>query len=141
MAVALTAFQVVGAVAGGVAAASQNMDQAARAESEARLADTQALQRDTQNRDELTRYLSTVRAARAANGLSANSPNAFLLEKNAASVSDDERLRMRADDRQRAANFRTAAKSYRKSAKFSLFGGVADAAVPLAQYGSYKGWY
>lgn len=136
-----TAFQVVAGVAGAVGSASASMDEAARYESEARLAETQALQRDTQNRDELTRFLSTVRAARAANGLSDTSPNAFLLEKDAIDTSDDERLRMRADDRQRASNFRYAAKSSRKSARYSLITGVAKAGVPLAEYGSYKGWF
>lgn len=138
---ALTAFQVIGAVAGGIAQASASMDESARYESEARLAETQALQRDTQNRDELARFLSTVRAARAANGLSASSPNAFVLEKDAMETSDDERLRQRADDRQRAANFRAAAKSSRRSASLSLVTGIAKAGVPLAEYGSYKGYY
>lgn len=136
-----TAFQMIGAVAGGMAQASASMDEAARYESEARLADTQALQRDTQNRDELRRFLSTVRAARAANGLSASSPNAYVLEKDAIDTSDDERLRQRADDRQRAANFRAAAKSSRTQARYSLLTGVAKAGVPLADYGATKGWW
>lgn len=136
-----TAFQVIGAVAGGVAQASASMDEAARYQSQARLADTQALQRDTQNRDELARFLSTVQAARAANGLSANSPNAYVLEKNAMETSDDERLRQRADDRQNAANFRAAAKSAKKQAGFSLITGFAKAGVPLADYGATKGWF
>ena len=136
-----TAFQVVATVAGGVAQASASMDEAARYESQARLADTQALQRDTQNRDELARFLSTVQAARSANGLSANSPNAYVLEKNAMDTSDDERLRQRADDRQNAANFRAAAKSAKKQARFSLITGIAKAGVPLADYGATKGWF
>lgn len=137
-----TAFKVVAGVASTVATVSANMDQAARAESEARLADTQALQRDTIARDELTRYLSTVRAARGANGLSADSPNAWVLRKEADDTSTDERLRLRADDRQRAANFRASAKSYKKAGKFSLVTGLATGAgVPIAEYGAYKGWY
>lgn len=139
----VTAFSVVqgvASVASGLSARSQNMNEAARADSEARLADTKALQRDTQSRDELTRFLSTVMAARGANGLSTKSPNARLLEGDAASISDEERLRQRADDRQRAANFRAAAKGYRKAAKFSLLTGIAGAATPLGEYASYKGW-
>lgn len=135
---AFVALQATSAVAGGLADSAGAMDDAARAESEARLADTQALQRDTIARDDLSRYLSTVRAARAANGLSANSPNAFLLEADAIETSDDERLRQRADDRQRAANYRAAAESARKRAKFSLFGGIVKAGIPLAQYKMYS---
>lgn len=136
-----TAFQVVATVAGGVAQSSAAMDEAARLDSQAKLAETQALQRDTQNRDELARFLSTVAAARGANGLSMSSPNAYVLQKDAIETSDDERLRQRADDRQEAANFRAAAKSSRRSAKMSLITGVASAGVPLADYGSTKGWW
>lgn len=135
-----TALSVVGSVAGGVAESSSQMDEAARYESEARLADTQALQRDTQNRDELTRFLSTVQVARASNGLSPNSPNAYVLERAAIDQSDDDRLRQRADDRQRNLNYLSAAKSSRRSAKFSLVTGFTNAAVPLGEYASYKGY-
>lgn len=137
---AFTAFQVIGAVAGGLSERAQNMDQAARAESEARLADTQALQRDTAARGELDRFLGTVSAARAANGLSSRSPNALLLEKEGREVMDGERMRQRADDHQRAANFRAAAKGYRKAGKISLLTGITGAATPLAEFGAYKGW-
>jgi len=134
------AFQVVAAVGKGLAARSEAMSESARAESEARLADTQALQRDTLARDDLNRFLSSVRASRAANGLSSQSPNAMVLEKEGRESSDHNRLVQRADDRQRAANFRTAAKSYRRKGNFSLLTGVASAGVPLAKYGAYKGW-
>lgn len=137
---AFTAFQVIGAVAGGMADRAQNMDQAARADSEARLADTQALQRDTAARGELDRFLGTVSAARAANGLSSRSPNALLLEKEGMDVMDGERLRQRADDRQRAANFRAAAKGYRKAGRMSLLTGITNAFVPLGEFAAYKGY-
>lgn len=132
-------LQAGSAVAGGLAKRSEAMSESARMESEARLADTQALQRDTQARNELSRFLSGVTAARAANGLSATSPNAQILMGEATKVSDDERLVNRANDRQRAANFRTAAKSARSSARWSLVTGLANAAVPLAQYKMNKG--
>ena len=67
MAQALMAFQVVGAVAGGLSKRAEAMDASARATSEARLAETQALQRDTAAREDLSRFLGTVRSARAAN--------------------------------------------------------------------------
>lgn len=134
MAVALTAFKVAGPVLGGLAANAQGMNESARLESEARLAETQALQRDTAARDELSRFLSTIRASRAANGLSANSPNALILEKEARETSDQDRLRQRANDRQRAANFRAAAKSARQGARFSLLTGVAKGGVALGQF-------
>jgi hypothetical protein len=138
MAQAMVAFQVIGAAASGLAAVSQSMNESARMESEARLAETQALQRDTLARDELTRFLSSVKAARAANGLSSTSPNARILEKEATDVNDDERLRFRADDRQRAQNFRTSAAAARSAGRFSLVTGFANAGVPLAQYSMYK---
>lgn len=141
MADPVTAFTILSAgasVAKGVSERAAAMDESARLESEARLAETQALQRDTQARDELTRFLSSVRAARSANGLSASSPNARLLEADAITTSDDERLRTRADDRQRAANFRTAAASARRSGTFSLLTGAFGAAVPLRDYYSLK---
>lgn len=136
---AFTALQVVVGGASAMAAHAEAMDQSARQESEARLADTQALQRDTIARDELTRFLSSVRSARAANGLSADTPNAFILEKTAIKESDSNRLLERADDQQRAANYRAAAKSSRKSALYSLVTGAAKAAIPLAEYKAYKG--
>lgn len=140
MAQALMAFQVVGAVAGGLSKRAEAMDASARATSEARLAETQALQRDTAAREDLSRFLGTVRSARAANGLSSHSQNALLLDAEARDVSDNERLRQRADDRQRAANFRAAAKSYRRQGNLSLITGLAQAGVSIATYGQSKGW-
>lgn len=128
-----TILSATSAVATGVAGMSQAMNESARLESEARMAETQALQRDTQARDELTRFLSTVKAARSANGLSSNSPNAYILSKEASETSTDERLRLRADDRQRAANFRTAASASRTQGMFSLITGVAKGGVSIAQ--------
>lgn len=134
-------LSIVSKVAGGMAGRAEAMNNAARAESEARLAETQALQRDTQARGELDRYLSTVRAARAANGLSASSPNAYLLEGEARDVSDEERLTERANYRQQAANMRAAAKSYRAQGKMSLITGVLGGGMALGEYGSSKGWF
>lgn len=140
MADPFTAFTVVAGVVGAVGQRAQAMDESARLQSEARLADTQALQRDTIARDELNRYLGSFAAARAANGLSQSSPNANLLTKEAIETADKDRLIQRADDRQRAANFRTAAKSARKAGNFSLITGIGKAAVPLADYASTKGY-
>ena len=134
MAQALMAFQVVGAVAGGLSKRAEAMDASARATSEARLAETQALQRDTAAREDLSRFLGTVRSARAANGLSSHSQIAFLLDAEARDVSDNERLRQRADDRQRATNFRAAAKSYRRVGNLSLVTGLASAGASIAQF-------
>lgn len=137
---AATAFAIAGSVASAVSAKSQAMDESARLDSEAKLADTQALQRDTMARDDLDSFLSSVRASRAANGLGGTSPNARILEKENSENADHNRLVQRADDRQRAANFRTASKSVKRQGNFSLFTGIAKAGVPLAQYGAYKGW-
>ena len=140
MAEALSAFKVVGAVAGGLSQRAQYMNEAAKAEAEAALAETQALQRDALARDELRRFTGSIRAARGANGLSANSPNAQVLMEAAIGESTRDRLMARADDRQRAANFRTAARGYRRSGNVSLVTGIANAGIPLAEYGAYSGW-
>ena len=137
---ALTAFKIIGPVAAGLQGRAQGMNQAAAAQSEALMAETQALQRDTLAREELQRYLGSVRAVRGANGLSANSPNAMLLASTAIAESDKGRLRARADDRQRAANFRTSAQYYRRAGNMSLATGVLSAGVPLAEYGINEGW-
>lgn len=125
------------AVASGLGAMSQGMTEAARQDSEARLAETQALQRDTNARDDLNAHLSATRAARAANGLSALSPNALKLTSEANRIMTNERQIMTANDRQRAANLRAGAKASRQGAAISLVTGVAKAAVPVGQYYSY----
>lgn len=131
---ALTAFKVVGAVAKGLSARSQAMTDAARQDAEAKLADTQALQRDTASRDELTRFLSTTQAARSANGLSALSPNAIKLAAEAGKVSNSERMVQSSGYKQRAANLRAGARASRRGANLSLLTGGASAGVSLAEH-------
>lgn len=137
----VTGFKVVTGVAGGLGAFSSGMQDAANSESAARLAETQALQRDTIARDDLMGFLSGLRAARAANGLSANTPNARILEREGRESANRDRLINRANDRQRAANFRSAAKAQRRGARLSLVTGAAQAGVPLAEYGANQGWF
>lgn len=129
----LAGVQAVGAVAKGASESAQAMSDADRMEAEARLADTQALQRDTNLRDELNRFLSATESARAANGLSSSSPNALLLMKEAGRVSARERTIQTANDRQRAANLRAGARGRRKTARMSLFTGAIGGAIPLIQ--------
>lgn len=117
----------------GMSQNAQAQSEADRMDSEARLADTQALQRDTNLRDELTRFLSTTQSSRAANGLSATSPNALKLMSEANLVSSRERTRQTADDKQRAANLRAGASARRRGGRMSLLTGAIGAAVPLAQ--------
>ncbi len=138
MAVALTALQVAGTVATAAQARSTAMDEQAQQELNARLAETQALQRDTLAREDLKRAESATRAARGANGLSGSSPNAAVLFKERRDASDRDRLIARADDRQRAANYRTAAKSAGSRAKWSLATGLVKSAVPIGQYAHYR---
>lgn len=133
-ATAFTAFKVIGGVAKGLAAHSQGMTDAARQESESLLAETQALQRDANSRDELTRFLSTTQAARSANGLSATSPNALVLMDEANLVSNRERMVQSSGDRQRAANLRAGAKASRSGARLSLLTGAVSAGIPLAEH-------
>lgn len=130
---AMVAFQVIGAVAKGLSARSQGMADAARQEAEARLSETQGLQRDTQSRDELDRFLGTQRSARSANGLSATSPNALLLMQDANVVSNTDRQIVSANYSQQAANLRAGAKASRRGANLSLLTGVASAGASLAQ--------
>jgi hypothetical protein len=137
---ALVVTQVASAGASAVSNYGAAMDDAAQNELNARLAETQALQRDTLAREDLLRAESSVRAARGANGLSSTSPNAMALFAERRDASDRDRLISRADDRQKAANYKSAAASSRSSAKWSLGTGLVKAAVPLAQYGEYSSW-
>ncbi|MGB1214966.1 MAG: hypothetical protein ACPG4X_16480 [Pikeienuella sp.] len=132
-ATAMVGLQVVSGVAKGMAGRAKGMSDAARQESEAQLAETQALQRDTIARDDLSAFLSSQRAARGANGLSATSPNALLLASEATLQGNRSREINRADDYQRAANYRTAAAASRDQGRMSLFTGVTQAGVSLAQ--------
>jgi hypothetical protein len=127
------ALKAGGAVAKGFQGRAENLNEAAKAEAQARLADTQAFQRDTLARGELDRFLSSMAASRAANGLSSVSPNALVLQADARNKSDNERLRNRADDRQRAANFRAAAKGYKSRARFSLATGLIKGGLSIGQ--------
>lgn len=140
MADPLTALKVIGAAAGGLAGRSAAMQEEAQMKLNAKLAETQALQRDTLARDELYRAESADRAARGANNLSANSPNAAILFKERRGASDRDRLIQRADDRQRAANFRSAARAASSRGKWSMATGLVNGGISLAEYGSYKGW-
>ena len=131
---AYVALKAGSALAEGMQGRAQNLNEAAKADAQAKLADTQALQRDTAARDELERFIGSMRVARASSGMSLNSPNAIVLEQDSRNTSDDQRLRNRADDRQRAANFRAAAKSYKSAAKYSMVTGIAKAGMSIAQY-------
>lgn len=131
---ALLVAKVAGAAFSAVGASAQAQSDANNMDAEARLADTQALQRDTQLRDELSLFMSSMNSARAANGLSTISPNAVLLMQDANRVSSKERTTQTANDRQRAANLRAGAAGARRRGRFSLFTGLARAAVPLAQH-------
>ena len=141
MAVAAAGFQAVAAGATAVSSFAAGMQGAANDEAQAALAETQALQRDTLARQDLDALLSSITASRAANGLSVNSPNARILEDNARQTSDRDRLIERANDRQRAENFRASASARRRGAGLSLVTGAANTAVPIAQYGFSEGWF
>lgn len=133
----VSAFTVLKAASVGATALSTRsaaMGEAANLEAQASLSETQALQRDTASRGELDRALSGINAARAANGLSAFSPNAQVLRQNAQQVMDRERLIERANYRQQAQNLRTAATNRRRQGSMSLIGGVFKAGLPIAEY-------
>lgn len=141
MAMAMMGFQVVGAVASGMQQRADAMDQAAQQELNARLAETQTLQRDTIAREDLLSAQSATQAARAANGLSPITPNALQIYNDRRSQADRDRLVAKADGQQRVANFKTAAKSSRRRGRMSLATGLFKAGVPLAQYGYSEGWF
>tara|TARA_R110000851_G_scaffold22626_6_gene66997 strand:- start:3910 stop:4323 length:414 start_codon:yes stop_codon:yes gene_type:complete len=130
----LLAAQVGGSLFSAAGASAQSKSEANNMDAEARLADTQALQRDTQLRDELSTFMSSLKSSRAANGLSGTSPNALLLAQNANEISSKERTTQTANDRQRAANLRAGASNRRRGARLSLVTGIARAAVPIAQH-------
>ena len=129
-----SALSAGGALFSGVADSHAKKSQARNLDAQARLADTQALQRDTHSRSELSKFLSTTNSARAVNGLSAISPNAMKLLSEANRVSNSERLVQSSNDRQRAANLRAGAMSARRGARLSLITGVVNAGVPIAEF-------
>lgn len=133
----VTMFMVASAVsagAQGIAGYQSGKAEADNLDAQARLSDTQALQRDTQLRGELERFNSSMKSARAANGLSGTSPNALMLLQNANEVSSKERTTQTGNDRQRSANLRAGATGARRGARMSLITGMAKAAVPIAEY-------
>lgn len=137
---AYTALEVGSGVASIFAGQAEAMNEEAKARSAAYLAETQALQRESVSNDELVRFISTTRAARGANGLSINSPNARILEQDAQTAARRDRLIAKTDDKVRARNFRNAASSYRSSRRMSLLTGGIKSAIPLAEYGINQGW-
>lgn len=130
----LTVLKAASAGAGALASHSAAMGEEAQQELNAKLAETQGMQRDTNSREELQRAESAVRAARGANNLSGDSPNAALLFKERRNASDRDRTIRRSDDRMRAENFRRAAASSRRRGRMSLFTGAIKTAIPIAEY-------
>lgn len=126
-----TGLQVAGGISTGLQRSAQNSSEAVRLQNEARLHDTQALQRDTDLRGELDRSLSTIQAARAANGLSALSPNAISLVREATEASTEDRQILTGNDRQRAANARAGATAARRGARLSLVTGFVQTRASL----------
>lgn len=131
---AFTALSAVSSAASGIAGYSSAMSEGAQQDLNARLAETQTLQRDTAAREELLRSESATRAARGANNLSALSPNANVLFKERRRASDRDRLIQRADGKQTAQNYRTAAASSRRKARMSLVTGAINTGIPIAEY-------
>lgn len=131
---AFTVFKAASAGATALAKRSEAMGESAQQELNAKLAETQGLQRDTLAREELQRSESATRASRGANNLSALSPNAALLFKERRSASDRDRTVRRSDDRIRAHNFRNAAKAARRRGRMSLITGVFKTAAPIAEH-------
>lgn len=122
------------ALSSGLQGRNDALARSAEARNQAYLADTQAIQRDTLSRDELQRTLSGIRAARAANGLSSTSPNARILERDAITNADRDRLVQVGDYRVKASSLRQTASQYRSLGRMSLLTGAVSATVPLAQY-------
>lgn len=107
---------------------------------EARLADTRAIQRDTQRREELERTVGAIKAARAGEGTGILSPTgqAFLSEAN--EIITTQRLREVASLRQDAANFRVGASASRQRARFALIGGAFKVGTSLFSFGAGGGF-
>ena len=94
---AITVLKGASAVAGGLSANAQAKNQAAQQELNAKLAETQILQRDTAAREDLLASESATNAARAANNLSATSTNAINIRNERRDKADRDRLIERAD--------------------------------------------
>lgn len=108
--------------------------QAKQEELNAKIADTRAMQVDAERRQELDRSIGSIIATRAGD-LGGLSPTALAFIDEANTNINNTRLREVANEKQRAADFRYAAKSLRSSARVSLLSGAFQAGTSLLQGG------
>ncbi len=114
--------------------------EASRLELQAKLADTRALQRDIQRRQELDRILGSIKAARAGPGTGIFSPTGMAFLDEANEVISIQRLREVASERQNAANFRAAASAARRRGRMALISGALKIGVSIFQFGAGGGF-
>lgn len=107
---------------------------------QAKLADTRAIQRDLQRRQELERITGAIKAARAGPGTGILSPTGLSFLDEANQIISTQRLREVASERQNAANFRAAAAGARQSAKFALISGGLKVATSIFSFGASGGF-
>lgn len=140
----MQAALLVAVVASAVFAAVETREAAKRDEAtlelEATLADTRAVQRDVQRREELERVLGSIKAARAGPGSGILSPTGLAFQDEAREVISTQRLREVASERQNAANFRAAASGARASGRNALIGGGLSAATSIFSFGAGGGF-
>lgn len=123
------------AVFQGIAAKQNAEAQAAREELNARLEETNGLQRDTIAREELAATLGSIRAARGGRGLTSPTALSFLQEADER-LSSDRTVEL-LNSRQRAADRRQSARQLRRQGRISLISGVSQAGLSLFETGSY----
>lgn len=134
--IAIPAAMMVAATAFGVMQQQQaGKAQEQQLKQQSELAETRAIQKDLERRQELDRVQSAIKAARASRGGSLVSPltQEFLNEAN--ETLGSERLRAFAAERQQAANFRSAAAASRRQRRLALIGGGLKMGASLFQAG------
>ena len=140
----MEAALLVAVVAGTVFTALETRAAAKTEESrqklQAKLADTRAVQRDTQRREELERTIGAIKAARAGPGTGILSPTGLAFLDEANEIISIQRLREVASERQNAANFRAAAAFSRSKARNALIGGGIKSAASIFSFGAGGGF-
>ena len=107
---------------------------------QAKLADTRALQRDVQRRQELERTVGAIKAARAGPGTGILSPTGLAFLDEANQIISTQRLREVASERQNAPNLRAAAAFSRSKARNALIGGGIKVGTALFTFGAAGGF-
>lgn len=133
--IGLGVLGAAGTIFQGMAAKEQAEAEAAQADLNAKLEDTQGLQRDTQRREQLERTVGSIRANRGGQGLYSPTSEGFLQEANE-NINSDRIVEM-LNSRQRSSDLRASAAQSRRRGRTSLFSGIAKGGTSLFKTGAY----